>query len=49
MLALVDGRPKVLSLKEILVEFIKHRKNVVVRRTQHDLDKALDRAHILKD
>ncbi|MBP7055269.1 MAG: DNA gyrase subunit A [Candidatus Omnitrophica bacterium] len=48
MLALVDGRPKVLSLKEILVEFIKHRKNVVVRRTQHDLDKALDRAHILE-
>jgi len=48
MLALVDGRPKVLSLKEILAEFIKHRKNVITRRTQYDLDKALDRAHILE-
>lgn len=48
MLALVNGRPKVLTLKEALVEFIKHRKEIVIRRTQFDLDKALDRAHILE-
>ena len=48
MLALVDGRPKVLNIKEMLAEFIKHRKEIVVRRTQFDLDKALDRAHILE-
>lgn len=48
MLALVDGRPKVLSLKEMLVEFIKHRKEIIVRRTQFDLEKAQDRAHILE-
>lgn len=48
MLALVDGRPKVLDLKEVLYEFIKHRKNVVIRRTQFELDRALDRAHILE-
>ncbi|MFH1190332.1 MAG: DNA gyrase subunit A [Candidatus Omnitrophota bacterium] len=48
MLALVDGRPKVLSLKEMLVEFIKHRKDIVVRRTRFDLEKAQDRAHILE-
>ena len=48
MLALVDGRPRVLNLKEVLSEFIKHRKEVVVRRTKFDLAKALDRAHILE-
>jgi len=48
MLALVNGRPKVLTLKEMLTEFIGHRKEVVIRRTQFDLDKALDRAHILE-
>jgi DNA gyrase subunit A len=48
MLALVDRRPKVLNLKEMLDEFIKHRKIVIVRRTKFDLEKAQDRAHILE-
>ncbi len=49
LLALVDGlQPRVLTLKDILNEFIKHRKEVIVRRTQFDLDKAKDRAHILE-
>lgn len=47
MLALVDGIPKVLSLKSILEEFLAHRQVVVRRRTQFDLQKALDREHIL--
>lgn len=48
MLALVDGRPRVLNIKEILDAFIKHRKEIVVRRTKFDLEKAQDRAHILE-
>ena len=48
MLALVDGRPKVLSLKDMLAEFIRHRKDIVIRRTRFDLEKAQDRAHILE-
>ncbi len=49
MLALVDGiQPKVLTLKMILEEYIKHREEVVRRRTQFDLDKARARAHILE-
>ena len=48
MLALVDGRPRVLNLKQVIEEFIKHRKEVIVRRTKFDLEKALDRAHILE-
>jgi len=49
MLALVDGiQPKVLTLKMILEEYIKHRQEVVRRRTQFDLNKAKDRAHILE-
>ncbi len=48
MLALVDGRPRVLNLKEILDEFIKHRKVIIIRRTKFDLEKAQDRAHILE-
>ena len=49
MLALVDGiQPRVLNLKSILEEYIKHRQNVVVKRTQFELDKAKDRAHILE-
>ncbi len=49
MLALIDGlQPRVLTLKNILEEYIKHRQTVVVRRTQYDLDKAKDRAHILE-
>ncbi len=47
MLALVDGVPQTLSLKGILVEFIKHRKIVVKRRTEYDLRKAEEREHIL--
>ena len=48
MLALVNGEPKVLDLKELLSQYILHRKNVVTRRTQYDLRKAEERAHILK-
>lgn len=49
MLALVDGlQPKVLTLKMVLEEYIKHRTEVVKRRTQFDLDKARERAHILE-
>ena len=50
MLALVDGgiQPKVLTLKMILEEYIKHRQEVVKRRTQYELAKALERAHILE-
>ena len=48
MLALIDGiQPRVLTLRLILEEFIKHREVVIRRRTQYDLDKARDRAHIL--
>lgn len=47
MVALVDGVPQTLSLKDILEEFVKHRFEVVTRRTQFDLNKALDREHIL--
>ena len=49
MVALVDGiQPKTLSLKEFLDEFLKHRKNVVLRRTEFDLQKTKDRIHILE-
>lgn len=48
MLALVEGRPRVLNLKEALEEFIRHRKEIVIRRTKYDLEKAQDRAHILE-
>ena len=48
MLALVDNRPQVLKLKEVLNYYIEHQKEVVIRRTQFDLDKALARAHILE-
>jgi DNA gyrase subunit A len=48
MLALVDGVPQILSLKQLLDEFIKHRHEVVVRRTKFDLEKAEERAHILE-
>lgn len=47
MVALVDGVPQTLSLKSILQEYIKHRSEVVRRRTQYDLNKANDREHIL--
>ena len=48
MLALVNGEPKVLTLKECLEEYIKHRREVVLRRTKFELDKAEARAHILQ-
>ncbi|MGM0471168.1 MAG: DNA gyrase subunit A [Bacillota bacterium] len=48
MLALVEGEPQVLSLKEILNHYLAHQKEVVTRRTQYDLDKAEARVHILE-
>ena len=48
MLALVDGQPKILALKEILYHYLEHQKVVIRRRTQYDLKKAEDRAHILE-
>ncbi len=48
MLALVEGIPKVLNLKEVMEHFINHRHEVVVRRTKYDLDAAEKRAHILE-
>ena len=48
MLALVDGEPKVLTLKEMLHHYLEHQKDVIVRRTRYDLDKAEARAHILE-
>ena len=47
-LALVEGQPRILNLKEILAHYIQHRKEVVVRRTQYELDQAEKRAHILE-
>ncbi len=48
MLALVDGEPKILTLRQCLEYYIDHRKTIILRRTQFDLDKALARAHILE-
>ncbi len=48
MLALVNGEPKVLTLRQCLDYYIEHRKNVILRRTKFELDKALARAHILE-
>lgn len=48
MLALVSGKPEILNLKEILQNFLNWRKIVVIRRTQYDLKKAEERAHILE-
>ena len=48
MLALVDGEPKILTLRQCIQYFIEHRKDVILRRTQFELDKALARAHILE-
>lgn len=47
MVALVDGIPQTVSLKTVLEEYVKHRQEVVRRRTQYDLNKAQDREHIL--
>ncbi|MGE3667984.1 MAG: DNA gyrase subunit A, partial [Steroidobacteraceae bacterium] len=48
MVALVDGQPRLLSLKEMLEAFLRHRREIVTRRTIHDLRKARERAHILE-
>ena len=48
LLALVDGEPKILTLRQCLDYYIDHRKTVIVRRTKFELDKALARAHILE-
>lgn len=48
MIALVDGKPRLLNLYEILEEYLKHQKEVVTRRTRYDLQKAEARAHILE-
>jgi DNA gyrase subunit A len=48
MVALVDGQPRLLNLKQFLEHFITHRREVVVRRTRFDLRKARDRGHVLE-
>ena len=48
MLALVDGEPKLLTLKQMLSHYLNHQKEVIVRRTQFDLERAQQRAHILE-
>ncbi|MCG7947401.1 MAG: DNA gyrase subunit A, partial [Candidatus Thiodiazotropha taylori] len=48
MVALVDGRPRLLNLKQLLEFFIRHRREVVTRRTLYELRKARDRAHVLE-
>jgi DNA gyrase subunit A len=48
MLALVDGRPRVLNLKEVLHYYVEHQKDVITRRTKYELNKAQARAHILQ-
>lgn len=48
MLALVDGEPKVLNLKQVLHHYLEHQKDVIVRRTKYELQKAEARAHILE-
>ena len=48
MLALVNNQPRILNLKEILEAFIEHRREVILRRTRYELEKAEERAHILE-
>lgn len=48
MLAIVDGQPRVMNLKQMLEEFLRHRKEVIVRRTRYELARAEARAHILE-
>ena len=48
MVALVDGQPRLLDLKQFIEYFLQHRREVVVRRTRHDLAKARERGHILE-
>ena len=47
-LALVDGEPKVLNLKEMLYYYLEHQKEVITRRTRYDLERAKERAHIVE-
>ena len=49
MLALVDNAPRVLNLKQVLQKYLEHRFEVITRRTEFELKKARNRAHILKD
>ena len=48
MMAVVDNRPMLLNIKQILEHFLRHRREVILRRTRFDLDKAEKRAHILE-
>ncbi|KAB3532227.1 DNA gyrase subunit A [Alkaliphilus serpentinus] len=48
MIALVNGEPRVLNLKEVLSHYIDHQKDIIIRRTQFDLNKAEEKAHILE-
>jgi DNA gyrase subunit A len=48
MVALLDGQPRLLNIKQILAAFLRHRREVVTRRTLYDLGKARDRAHVLE-
>ena len=48
MLALVDGKPKVLNLKQVLQNYIKHQKEIITRRTRFNLERAKARAHVLE-
>ena len=48
MLALVDGHPRILNLKQILYYYLKHQEEVITRRSQYELDKARAKAHILE-
>lgn len=48
MIALVNGQPKTLNLKEMLSHYLEHQKDIIIRRTKFDLEKAEDKAHILE-
>lgn len=48
MLALVNGEPRTLSLKQVLIHYIDHQKDIVTRRTRYDLERAQERAHIVE-
>ena len=48
LLALVDGEPRTLSLRRLLFHYVEHRREIITRRSQHDLNRARERAHILE-
>jgi DNA gyrase subunit A len=48
MLAIVDGKPRVLGIKDVMRQYVKHRQEIIINRTRFDLNKALKRAHILE-